>query len=71
MYLLFRERGREGEREGEIHQCVVVCHVPSTEDLACNPGMCHDWECDPLVSRPVLNPLSHTSQGYALLFQER
>ena len=35
---------REGEREGGKHQCVVACHVPCTGDLACNPGMCPDWE---------------------------
>ena len=34
----------EGEREGEKHQCVVASHVPPTGDLACNPGMCPDWE---------------------------
>ena len=27
---LFRERGREGEREGEKHQCVVAPHVRPT-----------------------------------------
>ena len=36
---LFLERGREGEREGEKHQCVVASHAPTTGDLACNPGM--------------------------------
>ena len=39
-------------------------------DVASNPGMCPDWELncgDPLVHRPVLNPLSYTSQVYALL----
>ena len=41
---LFLERGREGEREGEKHQCVVASHMPHTGDLACNPGMCPDWE---------------------------
>ena len=41
---IFRQRGREGEREGEEHQCVVASHVPPTGDLACNPGMCPDWE---------------------------
>ena len=41
---LLRERGREGEREGEKHQCVVASHVPPTGDVACNPGMCTDWE---------------------------
>ena len=42
--LVFRERGREGEREGEKHQCVVASHTPPTGDLAHNPGMCPDWE---------------------------
>ena len=28
---IFRERGREGEREGEKHQCVVASHVAPTE----------------------------------------
>ena len=41
---LFLERGREGEREGENHQCAVASHAPSTGDLAHNPGMCPDWE---------------------------
>ena len=36
--------GREGEREGEIHQCVVASPAPPTGDLASNPGMCPDWE---------------------------
>ena len=34
----------EEEREGEKHQCVVVSRVSPTGDLACNPGMCPDWE---------------------------
>ena len=29
--VIFRERGREGEREGEKHQCVVASHVTHTE----------------------------------------
>ena len=41
---MFREQGREGEREGEKHQCVVTSHAPPTGDLACNPGLCPDWE---------------------------
>ena len=41
---IFSERGREGERKGEKHQCVVVSHVSPTGDLAHNPGMCPDWE---------------------------
>ena len=56
----------EGEREGEKHQCVVASHMPTTGDLACNPGMCPDWESNqrPFDRRPALNPLSHTSQGF-------
>ena len=41
-YLFFR--GREGEREGGKHQCVVASHAPPTGDLVCNAGMCPDWE---------------------------
>ena len=45
LYLfIFRQRGREGEKEGEKHQCVVASQVPPTGDLASNPGMCPDWE---------------------------
>ena len=43
----------EGEREGEKPQCVVDSHVAPTGDLACNPGMCPDWELNwqPFVSQ--------------------
>ena len=34
---LFLERRREGEREGEKHQCVVASQVPSTGDLGPQP----------------------------------
>ena len=40
--LIFRERGREEEREGEKHQCVVVSHTAPTGGLARSPGMCPD-----------------------------
>ena len=39
-----RGRGREGEREGEKHQCVVVSPASPTRDPAGNPGMCPDQE---------------------------
>ena len=29
IYFNFRQRGREGEREGEKHQCVVASHAPT------------------------------------------
>ena len=52
-YLFFRERGREGEREGEKHQCVAACHASLTGDLTHKPGMCPDWELNqqPLASQ--------------------
>ena len=64
IYYLFLEKGRR-EKEGEGHQCVDASYTPATGDLACNPGMCPDWEsnCDPLVCSLALNTLNHTSQG--------
>ena len=41
---IFRQREREGEREGEKHQCVVAPRMPPTGDLAHNPSMCPDRE---------------------------
>ena len=41
---LFLEKGSEGEKEREKHQCVVACCTPPTRDLAHNPGMGPDWE---------------------------
>ena len=40
---IFRERGRERERDGEDHQCAVASRTPSAKDVAHNPGMCPDW----------------------------
>ena len=40
---IFRERGREGEREGEQHQGVVACHTTKacalTGNGTGNPGL--------------------------------
>ena len=43
-FSLFFERGREGERESERHQCVGGFRVLPPRDPACNPDMCPDWE---------------------------
>ena len=61
---IFRERGREGERERETSMCGCLSHG-SHGDLVHNPGMCPDWELNqrPFDSQPTLNPLGHTSQG--------
>ena len=40
----FRQKGREGEREGEKYQRVVASRVSPTGDLVRNPGMCPDGE---------------------------
>ena len=45
LYLfIFRGRGREGDRQGEKHQCVVASRMLPTGDWAGNAGMCPDWE---------------------------
>ena len=41
---LEREEGREKEREGNIKVWLPPACTPPTGDLACNPGMCPDWE---------------------------
>ena len=44
-YLIGERMGKwEGEGEGEKHRYVVASCVPTTGDLAHNPGMCPDWE---------------------------
>ena len=61
---LFLERGREGE--GNTNVWLPLAR-PLLGNLTSNPGMCPRLgmgTCDPLICRPALNPLSHTSQGY-------
>ena len=42
---IFRERRREGEREGNIDvRETSISHTVPAGDLACNPGMCPDLE---------------------------
>ena len=57
-------KGREGERERNINVWLPLTHPllgtwPATQASALtgNPTV------NPLVCRPALNPLSHTSQG--------
>ena len=53
----------------EIHG-PVASRMPPAGDLAHNPGLCLVQESNqpPLIHRPALNPLSHTSQGPPLTF---
>ena len=68
MYL-FLERGREGEREGEKHQCVVASHVPPNKGLAYNPGMCPDRELNqqPFGSQASTQPTEPHQPGLSFL----
>ena len=49
--LIFRGRSREGEREGERHQCeretLAASRMPPTRDLTHNPDKCPHWELNP------------------------
>ena len=61
--------GRETERKGEKHQCVVASHAIPIGDLARNPSMHPRLRIgNPLVHRPALSPLSHTSQGKTVTY---
>ena len=40
----FLERGKGRRKRGRETSCVVASCMPPTGDLACNPGMCTDWE---------------------------
>ena len=65
---IFSERERrEKEKERNVdvwepHRLVASYMLPAG-GLACNPGMCPDWESNqqPFGFQPALNPLSHTS----------
>ena len=61
----FRQRGKEGERKGEKHKCVVASCAPPTGDLTHTQAysLTGNQTSDPLVHKLALNPLSHTSQG--------
>ena len=65
IFYSFSDRGEGKEKERENHQYVVPSHVLPTGDLACNSGMCPDWESNPWssASQSTLSSLSHTSQG--------
>ena len=61
-----RERGREGEREGNIHMCHLSSAPYWGPDLQPRhvPRPTGNQTGNPLVHRPALHPLSHTSQGF-------
>ena len=68
---IFRQRGREVEREGNINVWLPFVHPllgtwPTTQTCARTGNRTGD----PLVCRPALSPLSHTSQGLNCIFIE-
>ena len=72
--LIFRKRGKEGERKEEKYQSVVASHVPPHWGLSNRPttqarALTGNQTGNVLVCRPVLNPLSHTSQGRTCKFK--
>ena len=61
---IFRQSEKEGERERNIDVWLPLTHPllgtwPTTQACA----LTGNQTSDPLVCRPALNPLSHTSQG--------
>ena len=43
-FIYFYIEGKDGEIEGQKHQCVFSTNEAPTGDLSRNPGMCLDWE---------------------------
>ena len=68
---IFRERGKEGEREGEKHQCVVASLASPTGDLARNPGMCPDWDSNqqPFGSQACAQSTELHQPGLSFVFK--
>ena len=66
-----REKGREGERERNINvwlpfPCPQLGTWPATQECA----LTGNRTSNPLVCRPMLNPLSYISQGYLVIFNQ-
>ena len=69
-FFIFRERGREGEREGNVHVWLPLKHPllgtwPTTQACA----LTRNRTSNPLILRLALSPLSHTSQGINMLLE--
>ena len=74
-YSFFRERGKEGEKEGEKHLYVreasmVAFLKPLARDLVHNPGMCPSWESNqqPFSWQASAQPTEPHKAGLANLF---
>ena len=69
MYLfLERGEGREKERKKNIHVWLPFTRPPLGTWLTTQACvLTGNWTSEPLVHRPALYPLSHTSQGWNLI----
>ena len=66
---IFREKGREGERERNINVWLPPPPLPlGTWPATQACALTGNWTSHPLVRRPALSPLSHTSQGTGCVF---
>ena len=62
-FFLEAEEGREEERERHFNVWMPLAHPPPGAWLATQAcALTGNWTGDPLVLRPALNPLNHTSQ---------
>ena len=69
--------GREGERQEEKHWCAkrhinwlpLSLPQPGTWSTTQACALTGNHTSNPLVGRPALNPLSHTSQGWIIYFK--
>ena len=62
---IFKDMGREGEREGEKRQCVVASHVPCPGIPMCDSqarALTGNQTSDLWDHRLALSSLGHTSQ---------
>ena len=67
---IFRQRGREGEIEGEKYQWLpLACPLVGTWSATQACALTGNGTSDPLVHRPALSSLSHTSHSCLLNFK--
>ena len=69
IYLQIGKGGRKKERERNINVWLLLVHpLPGTWSTTQARALTGNPTRDPLVLRPALNPLCHTSQGRKFIF---
>ena len=58
---IFKEKGREGERRGGKHQCVVASSAPPTGNMVCNQAhaLTASYILNHLLTHPPIHPSIH------------